>query len=158
MWKRKWISNGILAAFIIGCVAHSSVFGALGWQASPYTVTIATHFTGTSQAQSGSTVMTLKHPQPATIQASVVTAGDEVLTSSSSDILVTSYQLTGAALGGTADTGWVASSAFILPARSYTTVGAGPSDITISVQGVSAANRANDAGAYTATIILTATW
>lgn len=158
MWKRNCIPNGILAAFIVGCVAHSAVFGALGWQYPPHTVTIATHFTGTSQAQSGSTVMTLKHPQPATIQASVATAGDEVLTCSTSDILATSYKLTGAALGGTADTDWVASSAFISPARSYSIAGAGPLEITIWVQGVSAANRANDAGTYTASVILTATW
>jgi len=121
-------------------------------------VTISTHVTGTSQSPSGSTALTLNHDGPVTIQASVAVSGDEVLTASSSDTLTTSYKLTGAALGASADADWISAAAFIAPEKSYSAEGTGPSEITIWVRGTSAADRANDQGAYTAAIILTVTW
>ena len=152
------ISGQILAGHIIGCVACTYALGVTGWVQPEYTVTITTHFSSTSQSRSGSTVLTLNHDGAATIQASVAVSGDEVLTASSSDTLTTSYKLTGAALGGSADGDWISSSAFILPEKSYSVEGTGPSEITIWVQGISAADRSNDAGAYTGSIILTVTW
>lgn len=155
---RAWTHSPILATYLIGCVACGCCLGATEWAQPEYSVTITTHFDGTSQSRSGSTVLTLNHDGAATIQASVQTAGDEVLTSPGSDTLTTSYKLTGAALGASADGDWVSSAAFIAPEKSYTVEGAGPSEITLWVRGVSAADRANDAGAHTASIILTVTW
>ena len=104
-------------------------------------------------------VLTLNHDGAATIQASVQVSGDEVLTSTStSDTLATSYKLTGAALGASADGDWVSAAAFIAPEKSYTVEGTGPSEITFWAQGISTADRANDAGTYTGSIILTVTW
>ena len=148
----------ILTGYIIGCVTCGWALGATGWAQPEYTATITTHFSGTSQTRSGSAVLVLNHDGAATIQASVTTAGDEVLTSSGSDTLTTSYKLTGAALGGSADGDWVSSSAFISPEKSYSVEGTGPSEITIWVRGICAADRSNDAGAYPGSVILTITW
>ena len=152
------ISSRILVGYLIGSIACAYAFGETGWAQPEYTATITTHFSGTSQTHSGSAVLVLNHDGAATIQASVSTAGDEVLTSSGSDTLTTSYKLTGAALGGSADNDWVSSAALISPEKSYSVEGTGPSEITIWVRGGSAADRANDAGAYTGFIILTVTW
>ena len=155
---RTRISDRLLAACLTVCLACNGAAGATGWAQPTGSVTISTHFQATSQSWSGSTVLTLNHDGAVTIQASVATGGDEVLTASTNDALVTSYKLTGAALGGSADGDWVSSSAFISPARSYSVEGTGPSEITFWARGTSAADRANDAGTYTAVIILTATW
>ena len=145
---------GLLLVFV-GCVC---LWAATGWQQSNYPVTIATHFTGRGQGLTGSTVMVLNHDGAATIRAAASSGGSEVLKSASNDSLTTSYMLTGAVLGATADTDWVSSSAFIDAGRSYSVQGTGPSKITLSLRGVSRSDRAVDAGTYNASIILTVSW
>ncbi len=156
--RKRTSANLTLPAYLVGCVACGCVLGATGWEQSEYTATITSHFGGTSQTRSGSTVLTLNHDFVVTIHASVPRAGDEVLASPTNDTLTTSYKLTGAALGSSADSDWVSSSAFISPGNLYTVEGTGPSEITFWVRGISATGRANSAGTYTASIILTATW
>jgi len=150
--------NLIVVATVVGCAICYQAGAATGWAQANYSATVATHFGAVAQAQSTSEVLVLNHDGAATIQASVVSAGDEVLTSVTSDSLTTSYKLTGAVLGGTADGDWVASADFIHASKSYSVTGVGPSNITFWVRGASAANRANDAGAYTGSVILTVTW
>jgi len=147
----------IFVACLVGCATCTWTLGAAQWVDKTGTITIATHFSGTSQSCAGDTALTLNHDGAATIQASVATSGDETLTSSSSDTLTTSYKLTGAALSEP-DSEWVSSAAFISPERSYAVQGTGPSEITLHVRGISASGRANDAGAYTGSITLTVAW
>jgi len=155
------VGNRIPDLILVGCLIGFPLCrwapAATGWAQGEYSVSIVAHFTGTSQTQSGSEVLTLNHDAAATIRASVQTSGDEVLTSFGSDVLTTSYKLTGADLGGS-DGDWVSAAAFIAPEKSYTVEGGGPSELTFWVQGISGADRANDTGIYTASIILTVTW
>ena len=146
------------ALLVVGCLACCLAFGETQWAQPEATATISTHFNGTALSRSGSTVLTLNHDQAVTIRASVTTTGDETLTSSGNDTLTTAYKLTGVALGGSADDEWVSSSAFISPQKSYSVAGIGPSQITFWVCATAAADRANDAGTYSARVILTATW
>ncbi len=155
---RIMLSIQILACHLVSFIACAYALGATGWARPEYTATVSTHFSGASQAHSGSTVLVLNHDRAATIRVSVATAGDEVLTSVYNDTITTSYKLTGTALGGSADGDWVSSAAFISPAHSYSVEGVGPSEITIWVRGICAADRSNDAGAYTGSVILTVTW
>ena len=143
----------LLAAVIAaGSAACGAAFG-VGWAGKPYSVAIPTHFTARSQALSGSVGMTLDHNN-GSIQASVAQAGNEVL-SGAGDTLATQYMLTGARLQN-GDSSWVGSSAFLT--KTYSVLGADVSTVTLSVRGTSASNRANNAGAYSASIILTYTW
>gem|GEM_PF-2245147 len=148
----------ILAAFLIGCAASAGALAVTGWAQPNGSVGIAAHFTAMNQANSGQAVLMLNHDGPVTLQAAEAGAGDAVLTSPSSDILATAYKLTGAALGSSADADWVSASEFVHPSRSYAVEGAGLSEITLSVRGASAAGRANDAGVYNASVILTVSW
>lgn len=146
------------AAVAVGAVCGSAS-AITGWAQPEYTATPAPHITGLGQACTDAIILVLDHDGVAAIQASAIQPGDEVLThETTGDTLATSYKLTGAALGASSDTDWVASAQFILPARSYSVEGVGPSDITFHVQGEAAAVRANDAGTYTASIVLTVTW
>ncbi len=140
-------------------MAWGSALAVTGWAQPAYSATLSPNITGVGQVSSDSTVLTLNHDGAATIQASAAQPGDEVLThQTTSDTLVTSYKLTGAILGASSDTDWVSSSQFISPARSYSVEGVGMSDITFHVRGEAASIRANDAGAYAASIILTVMW
>jgi hypothetical protein len=99
--------------------------------------------------------MTLDYDTPCTITVSVAKAGDEVL-ASGGDTLATSYKLAGAALQN-GDGDWVDSSTFLT--RSYSVQGTGPFDeITIWVRAAASSGRANNAGTYSASVILTASW
>ena len=147
------------AAGFTVCLAWGSALGVTGWAQPEYTAALSPNITGTGQACTDSPVMMLNHDGAATIQASVVQAGDEVLThDTTADTLVTSYKLTGAALGASADADWVSSTDFIAPARSYNVEGSGLSEITFHVRGEAAPLRANDAGTYSASIIVTVLW
>jgi hypothetical protein len=150
--------RSVLLVVIVHVLCPGHCLGATGWAQPNYSLTITAHIAGSNVSQWDSTVMTLNHDGAATIQASVTTSGNEVLTSASSDTLATSYKLTGAALGATADSDWVASLTFISPAKSYSVEGVGPSDITLWLRGTSSSGRANDAGDYTASVVLTVTW
>jgi hypothetical protein len=142
----------LVAMISVGSAACGAAFG-VGWAGKPYSVAIPTHFTGRGQALSSSVSMTLDHTN-GSIQASVAQAGNEVL-SGAGDTLVTQYMLTGARLQN-GDSAWVSSSTFLT--KTYSVLGADVSTVTLSVQGTSASNRANNAGAYSASIILTYTW
>ena len=72
------------------------------------------------------------------------------------DSLTTSYKLTGPSLRNP-DADWVGSQAFVT--RTYEVQGDGPaSDITLSVRAAATGNRANEAGAYSASVVLTVSW
>ena len=137
------------------CATGGLALGGASWSGEPYALAVPDHITGSGQARSGSLVMTLDHDVPCTITVSVAKAGDEIL-ASAGETLVTSYRLTGAALqNGDAD--WVDSSTFLT--RSYNVPETGPSDgITIWVRAAAGSGRANNAGAYSASVILTASW
>lgn len=143
---------------VVSCLAWGAsrlAMGGAGWPGQPYTLTVADHITGPGQARSGSSAMTLDHDVPCTITVSVAEAGDETL-ACAGDALVTRYRLTGTALQN-GDAEWVDSSTFLT--RSYSVQGTGPSDeITIWVQATAGSGRANDAGTYSASVILTASW
>ncbi len=146
-----------IAAIVFGliCAAGGLALGDASWSGQPYTLAISNHITGRGQVQSGSLAMTLNHDAPCTITVSVETAGDEAL-ASANDTLVTSYKLTGTALQN-ADGDWVDSTTFLT--HSYNVLGAGPGDeITLWARAVAGTNRANNAGDYTASVILTTSW
>ncbi|HUU91852.1 MAG TPA: hypothetical protein VM238_11675 [Phycisphaerae bacterium] len=146
------------AAAAVGA-ACGSASAITGWAETEYTATASPHITGLGQTCTDAIILVLDHDGDAAIQASTVQPGDEFLThQTTGDTLATSYKLTGAALGASSDADWVAAAQFILPARSYSVQGVGPSDITFHVQGEAAPTRANDAGTYTASIVLTVTW
>ena len=152
---KKLTMRVIIVMTAVGGVACGLVVGANGWAGQPYSVTVAAHITGCRQSPSGSTDMMLDHDVPCTIQPSVLHGGDEVLTSSGRT-LVTRYKLTGDDLQD-GDTTWVTSTDF--HTRTYNCGGTGPtSRITLWVQAASSANRADEAGAYSASIVLTASW
>jgi len=149
----------LAAATAAVCTAGGSALAVTGWAQPEYTATPSPHITGLGQTCTDAIVLVLNHDGAAAIQASAAGAGDEVLThQTTGDTLATSYKLTGAALGASSDADWVAADQFISPARSYSVEGVGPSDITFHVRGEAAPARANDAGTYTASIILTVTW
>ncbi len=146
-----------IAAVVFGliCAAGDSTLGGANWSGQPYTLAVPDHITARGQARSGSLAMTLDHDTPCTITVSVATAGDEVL-ASAGDTLVTSYKLTGTSLQN-GDGDWVDSSTFLT--HTYNVLGTGPGDeITLWVRAAAASNRANNAGAYTASVILTTSW
>jgi hypothetical protein len=137
------------------CAASGLAWGGASWSGEPYTLAVPDHITGSGQARSGSLVMTLDHDVPCTITVSVAKAGDEVL-ASAGDTLVTSYMLTGAALEN-GDPDWVDSTTF--RTRSYNVPQTGPADgITLWVRAAAGPARASNAGAYSASVILTASW
>lgn len=139
------------------CLACDIVLAPGQWLGDPYSLSIANHISACNQSQSSSLTMTLEHTKRCTIRVSVAQAGNEVLRSSGGDTLTTAYRLTGPSLQGGGDANWVASSTF--RTRSYTVTTTGPSDpITIWARATSAGNRANDAGTYSAQVILTASW
>ena len=141
------------------CAAGGLALGGATWSGQqPYTLAVPEHITGTGaeQARSGSLDMPLDHDTPCTITVSVAKAGDEVL-ASAGDTLVTSYKLTGAALQNGGDGDWVDSSTFLT--RNYSVPETGPPDgITIWVRAAAGSGRANNAGTYSASVILTASW
>ena len=148
------LSCGLLVAVSLGTGTMAAE-----WAQPNYNLGIPTAFSAVGQAQSGLVALTLNHDGACTVQASVAQAGNEVLTRQvGADTLATSYKLTGAVLGGTADQDWVGSAAFIDPGRSYAVSGGGPSEIVLHARGAAPSNRATDAGTYEASIILTVSW
>jgi len=137
------------------CAAGGLALGGANWSGQqPYTLAVPEHITGARQAPIGSLEMTLDHDTPCTITVSVAKAGDEVLTSAG-DTLVTSYKLMGAALQNGGDGDWVDSSTFLT--RNYSVQGTDPK-IKIWVEAAAGSGRANNAGTYSASVILTASW
>lgn len=145
-----------IAAVVSGliCAAGGLALGGANWSNQPYTLAVPDPITGAGQVRIGSLDMTLDHDTPCTITVSVAKAGDAVLTFAG-DTLATSYRLTGTALQGGGDPAWVDSSTFLT--GNYSVEGADPK-ITIWVQAAASSGRANDAGTYSASVILTASW
>ncbi len=152
-----------LAAVLATVVSLTSTrsCGVDGWVSPTYNLDIATHFTQVGQQQGGSVVMTLVHSVDVTLNASAEGANTEVFvcqTGGSTDTLVTKYKFTGADLSAP-DATWVTSTDFINPGRSYQVPYTdGVSEITLQTQCTSDAGRAQDAGSYTASLRITATW
>ncbi|MCY2951663.1 MAG: hypothetical protein NTU53_06755 [Planctomycetota bacterium] len=150
-------TNLMRAAVVVSaiCWAAGVAQGDAGWVGQPYSVSIPTHINSINQAVSASTDITLHHDDACDIAVSVALAGDEVLTSSGRT-LTTAYMLTGTDLS-IPDGAWVASATFIT--KTYHVLGTGPnSTITLSVQATPPSNQAPDAGTYTGSITLTASW
>jgi hypothetical protein len=134
------------------CAAGGLALGEASWYDQPYTLDVLDHITGIGQEPNGSLVMRLDHVTPCTIVVSVAT---ELI--SAGNTLATSYKLTGTDLENGGDGGWVDSSTFLN--RNYEVLGAGPSsDVTIWVRATASSDKANDAGTYSASVILTASW
>ncbi len=149
--------RSILILFCLGtaCAGQSLTFGGAGWPGQPYSLGITEHVTAPGQVRSGSVAMTLEHDAPCMISVSVGEAGDQMLTCNG-DTLTTSYKLTGASLQNP-DTGWVGSQTFLT--RTYDVQGNGPTaEITIGVRAAASATRANQAGTYSASVVLTVSW
>jgi hypothetical protein len=146
----------VAAAVLAVCWIAGISFGAASWQGEPYSVAIATHITSVGQTPvSGSTNLSLQHDAPCDILVSVSAGGNEVLTLGGRT-LTTSYKLQGAAVSNP-DADWVSSAVFLT--QTYHVLGVGPLDtLTLSVLATPPANRAPDAGVYSASVILTATW
>ena len=135
------------------CWAAGVAQGGASWLAQPYSVSIPTHISGTNQAVSASTDMMLQHDVACSIVVSVG-LGNEVLTLNGRT-LTTAYKLEGTHLSDS-DTDWVGSATFIT--KTYHVLGTVDSTIKLSVQATAPSNQAPDAGAYTASITLTASW
>jgi len=153
------------AAAGLGLLVVSLCLAAAGlgaeWTSAGYNLQIQTHFNQTGQQHAGSVALTLEHTQNVTLTIAANGAGKEVFTCENpgADTLLTRYKLTGADLGGAADSEWVGSSDFINPGRSYPLPYTdGVSQVTLEAQCTSSDNRANDAGAYSASLVITATW
>ena len=144
-----------LGCLLAVCIGHPAILADASWLDSPYSLEPDGHITSPGQTLDGSLTMTLAHDQPCQISVSVAQAGDEVL-SIDGDALTTSYKLTGPSVTNP-DGHWVGSQTFVT--RTYGVDGYGPtSDITISVRAAAASDRANKAGEYSASIVLTVTW
>ena len=150
--------SAVALAAISLCLSSAGL-GA-SWTPAGYNLEILTHFSQTGQQHTGSVTLTLEHTEDITLAITANGAGKEVFAcQTSGDTLVTRYKLTGADLGGAADSAWVSSSDFISPSRSYPLPYTdGVSQVTLEAQCTSSANRANDAGAYSASLVITATW
>ena len=149
---------GVLGCLLVLGVPCLRAWAVAQWTQPGYSVTIASPLTKADDTQSGSAVMTLDHDGPVTIQVSAASSGSEVLRSSTSDTLTTSYKLAGPSLSNP-DAEWVPSATFVSPATSYGVQSMGPSsEITIWVRAQTAAGRANDSGSYEASLVLTASW
>ena len=141
-----------IIALALAC-AWGVADAATGWQGEPFSLSIPTHINHLGQVSDGSTVLPLAHDTPITVSISVSTPGDEVLSSGAST-LTTSYKITGIAAG---DADWVNSNDFL--GHSYFLPGSNITDnLTLWVRAQAPSNRAPDPGAYTASIVLTATW
>lgn len=145
----------LAAAATIGLAAHGLSYGGNAWVGKPYSGSISTHFTGCGQTLSGTVNLSLSYTAPCTCTVSVAGQGDEVLTHNG-DTLTTRYKLTGVMLSGGGDASWVDSTTF--RTKAYTLVGDSAGVMTLWVEGTSASNRANEAGAYSASLTLTLAW
>ncbi len=144
-----------LGCLLAVCSGHSTTLADASWQDAPYSFETDGHITFPGQVRDGTLEMTLAHDQPCRVSVSVAQAGDEVL-SIDGDALTTSYKLTGPSVLNP-DEHWVGSQTFI--SRTYDVDGHGPtSDITLSVRVAAAGDRANNAGEYSASIVLTVSW
>ncbi|MGA2498350.1 MAG: hypothetical protein ABSH20_11450 [Tepidisphaeraceae bacterium] len=149
--------NVMRAAVVLSVICWAAAIAQANvmWLGQPYSVSIPTHINGINQVITSSSNLTLHHDVACDILVSVAVAGNEVLTTGGRT-LTTAYKLTGADVSN-ADGAWVPSATFIT--KTYHVVGTGPnSTITIAVQATPPSNRAADAGAYSASITLTATW
>lgn len=150
------------AAALAGvALATGLAMGGGVWQGQPYSLTVPTHVSAPGGAVGGSVVLALDHDVACTISVTATAAGSEVLRHGGQS-LTTYYKLTGSSLGDPdpngdqpADPGWIDSSTFIT--RQYHT--SNPSNhVVLCVKGVAPSNQAVDAGAYTGSLTLTATW
>jgi hypothetical protein len=133
--------------------AGTWALAATGWLGAPFSLSIPTHINTLSQISDGSTILPLEHDTPITVSVSVPAPGTEVL-SCGSFSLTTSYKITGIASG---DANWVNSSDFLT--HTYFLPGSNITDqLTLWVRAQAPSDRAPDAGTYSATITLTATW
>jgi hypothetical protein len=157
-WPRTGKRRVPAAAMLAALFCCAQVLGVTQWQGRPYSVMLTGGIQAVGQSCTGSSVLTLSHDGPCTINVSVPQGGAELLTlggaGSGGGTLVTSYKITGIA---DQDADWLSSDAFLL--RSYSVPGgAGTEHLTLSVRGTAPTDRAPEPGNYTAAIILTVTF
>ncbi len=137
------------------CWAVGVAQAAATWLGQPYSVTVPTHISSVGQVVTSNSNLVLQHDAACDLIVTALVSGNEVLTSGG-QTLSTAYMLTGADVSNP-DGGWVPAATFVT--RTYHVVGTGPnSTINIAVQATPPADRAQDAGAYSASIQITATW
>jgi hypothetical protein len=132
------------------------------WRDNNPSITLA-NFTASGQTKSNTVVLTVWTNVAATITPSTSDGKNGILTSATTDTLTTDYKMTGADLGATADGAWKTSGAAgtFFVGNTYTVQyvnGTGAYTMTMNAQGTSSAAKANDPGAYTCQVVLTATW
>ena len=125
-------------------------------------ITIAAPFTASAQAKDSDVLLTVWTNVGATITPTTADGKLGVLTSDH-DTLTTEYQMTGADLV-TPDAAWKSSGAagtFNTGGNSYTVKlvdTTGIYTMTMKAQATTSATKANDAGAYSCQVVLTASW
>jgi hypothetical protein len=131
------------------------------WTDVAPSITLA-NFTASAQTKSNTVLLTVWTNKGATITPSTADGKDAVLTKGT-EILTTVYKMTGADLV-TPDNSWKTSGAagtFNTGGNSYTVQQAGGTGVytmTMNAQATTSAVKANDAGAYSCQVVLTATW
>ncbi len=156
-WPGTGLKRVPAAAMLAALFCCARAPGATQFIGTPYSVALA-HINHVGQASTGSTAIRLNHTGGCTLSVSAPQDKGEVLTlggaGGGGPTLATSYKITGIA---DQDTDWVDSNAIL--SRTYTIPpGGGVTDLTLWVQGVAPSNSAPEAGAYTATIVLTVTF
>jgi hypothetical protein len=156
MGCKPWIGIKMVRALSVlfaVLVRSNHSIGATNWISTSYTVTMDTAISHVGESFSGSSELSLVHDTQCTLIVSA-TGGSEELKNAGGSKLTTHYKLTGVTGG---DSAWVDSTTFlthtyIVPGNNTTT------NMTLWVQGTAPSNRAPEAGLYTATIIITATF
>ena len=137
---------------VLECSSHS--IGATAFVGGPFTVVMTTPITHVGESFSGSSDLPLAHDAQCSVSVSAAAPGSEVLKSAGGSTLTTHYKVTGIADG---DGAWVDSTSFL--SRTYTVPGNNiTTNLTLWVQGTAPADRAPEAGAYTATVVVTVTF
>jgi hypothetical protein len=134
--------------------AAGLIHAGASWQNQPYSLTMPTSISTVGGSFEGSVALHLHHDVACAVTVSAA-GNSEVLTNNGAT-LTTEYKLTGACLlNGDGD--WVGSTQFLT--HNYSVQGVGPDDtLTLWVKGTAPTGKAADAGVYTATIVLTASW
>ena len=156
MGCKPWIGIKMvraLAVLLSALVCSNHSIGATNWIGGSYTVTMTTAISRVGESFSGSSGLSLAHDTQCSLIMSA-SGGSEVLKSAGGGTLITHYKLTGVTGG---DSEWVDSTSFLT--HTYTAPGNNTTtNMTLWVQGTAPSDRAPEAGVYTATITITATF
>jgi len=145
----------VLSCLFATCAMSSLALADGAWLDGPYTLAMEESITAGGRESSGSVVMTLVHNEPCQISMSVLHEGDEVL-SCNGDTLTTNYKLAGENLQNP-DAEWIDPQTFLQ--KAYQIMSFGPeSQVTLWVRATASMMRANEAGNYEASLVMTLSW